>query len=109
MENAINAQEIGYTSYNKLNMLSTFVIISTAIVFAIFGDRISLKNGKWDTISIIIFICTLSIYGLYNIIRHSTPSMPSIPSMPPMPSIPPMPTMPNIFTKITHSLFTSPD
>jgi len=81
--NAINAQEIGYTSYNKLNMLSTFVIISTAIIFAIFGDRISLKNGKWDTISIIIFICTLSIYGLYTIIRLSMPSLPSLPSMPP--------------------------
>ena len=42
-KNIINTEEIGYMSYNKLNVFMTTLLLGFSITFAILGDRI--KNG----------------------------------------------------------------
>lgn len=42
-KNIINAEEIGYMSYNKLNMFMTILLVGFSVVFATWGDRIN--NG----------------------------------------------------------------
>ena len=42
-KNIINAEEIGYMSYNKLNIFITILLLGFSITFAVLGDRI--KNG----------------------------------------------------------------
>jgi len=39
-KNEINAKEIGYMSYNKLNVFMTTLLLGFSITFAILGDRV---------------------------------------------------------------------
>ena len=44
-KNIINAEEIGYMSYNKLNMFMTILLLGFSITFAILGDRVNISNN----------------------------------------------------------------
>jgi len=57
----INAEEIGYMSYNKLNVFMTILLLGFSITFAILGDRVNISNPftsmgdwNWKTIGIVI-------------------------------------------------------
>lgn len=67
-ENKINAKEIGYMSYNKLNLFMTALLLGFSISFALLGDRMNLSNiftsiGDWDWSNI--FIIFIAIVGFF--------------------------------------------
>jgi hypothetical protein len=67
--NNINAEEIGYTSYNKLNMFMTTLLVGFSISFAILGDMVNINNpftsmGDWDWNTIgIVFGITVGFFA----------------------------------------------
>jgi len=65
-KNIINAEEMGYMSYNKLNVFMTTLLLGFSITFAILGDRVNISNpftsmGDWDWRTIGIVFGTIGI------------------------------------------------
>jgi len=70
-DNNIIAKEIGYMSYNKLNVFMTILLLGFSITFAILGDRVNISNPftsmgdwNWKTIGIVILFIVGIVVGI---------------------------------------------
>lgn len=59
-KNIINAEEIGYMSYNKLNIFITILLLGFSITFAVLGDRVEQDAMWWGIILLLLPLLTLA-------------------------------------------------
>lgn len=60
----INAEEIGYMSYNKLNVFMTILLLGFSITFAILGDRVNLGPNSLIGVGIYAGVVVVGALGV---------------------------------------------
>ena len=70
MSNIINAKEIGYMSYNKLNMFMSALLIGFSISFATFGDRINLDETHLVYALIVFALIVFAVIVIVSICKY---------------------------------------
>jgi len=66
-KNIINAEEIGYMSYNKLNIFITILLLGFSITFAVLGDRVEQDAMWWGIILLLLPLLTLAPTSIKNL------------------------------------------